>query len=192
MTRSSDKTVSLDERAAMANEKEVDLLVSVHVNAIPPRAKPRVETYYYRPRRRHRRGRSYSFEQWHARINTADKSQILAGHVQEAVLAQVRRGNPEIRDLGVRRREFQVLRDVTMPGILAELTVLSVHEEEARLRTDVYRDQLARALESGVLAYLEQEEADTLKDYNYVFDRDREAHDHKALTTVEGAPPRRA
>lgn len=155
MTRTGDEAIALNRRAAMAAENDADLLVSVHINSLPNIAQPLVETYYFRPRRHHRRYQQhYTPEQWKAKNQTADESERLAAHVQEAVLQQVRSNNPKVVDNGVRTRGFRVLRSVSIPAVLAELTVLTVPEEEARLRSDSYRDQLAIALGTGVMGYI--------------------------------------
>lgn len=155
LTRTGDEAIALNRRAAMAAEINADLLVSVHINALPNSAQPLVETYYFRPRRHHRRYKQhYTPEHWKARNLMADESERLAVHVQKAVLEQVRNQNANVIDNGVRTRGFRVLRSVSIPAVLAELTVLTVPQEEARLRSDVYRDQLANALASGVLGYL--------------------------------------
>ena len=46
LTRDSDVYVRLDERTAIANSKEADLFVSLHINASPNRKASGVETYY--------------------------------------------------------------------------------------------------------------------------------------------------
>ena len=156
MTRTSDQAVSLERRAAMAEEYDADLFVSVHVNAVPSNPRPFVETYYFKPRRRYRRNRIYySAAQWELRNKLADQSALLAEQIQESVLAQVRKHNEEVIDNGVRTRGFTVLRRVAVPAVLAELTVLTAPEEEERLRTEAYLDELARGLESGIMAYLQ-------------------------------------
>lgn len=161
MTRTKDEAVALSNRARLAEEKEADLLISVHVNALPVNARPFVETFYFQPRQRHRYRRHYAPAQWEAKLQTADRSRRLAEQVQQAVLAEVRAHNPEVFDNGVRTRGFRVLRSVSIPAVLAELTVLTVPEEESRLRDDAYRGRLAEALAAGVQAYLEEETGHT-------------------------------
>ena len=157
MTRTGDEAVGLNSRARLAEEKGADLLISVHVNALPANARPFVETYYFQPRQRHRYRQHYAPAQWESMIRTADRSRQLAEHVQRAVLSEVRNHNPAVLDNGVRTRGFRVLRRVSIPAVLAELTVLTVPDEESRLRSEAYRGRLADALAAGVQAYLEDE-----------------------------------
>lgn len=156
MTRTSDVAVSLQRRAAMVDETKADLLVSVHVNAVPGYTRPLVETYYFRPgHRRHRYRQRYTPQQWEERTQIADESAQLAAAVQRAVVDQVRTHSPQMFDNGVRTRGFNVLRSVSVPAILAELTLVTVPDEENRLRTEAYRDKLALALATGIKSYLD-------------------------------------
>lgn len=172
LTRTGDEAVDLTRRAAMAREFDADLVVSVHINSLPGKARPLVETYYFRPRRRYQR---YTTLQWEQKNVTADESAQLAAHVQQAVLAQVRAHNPNVVDNGVRTRGFRVLRGVSVPAVLAELTVLTVPEEESRLRSGSYRDQLAKALAAGVKSYLEARTRQAAQDAGRAMDNQLQA-----------------
>jgi N-acetylmuramoyl-L-alanine amidase len=56
-------------------------------------------------------------------------------------------------DRGVRRARFVVLRNATMPSVLVEGGFMSDPEEAKRIYSVAGRDQLARAIADGVLAY---------------------------------------
>ncbi len=55
-----------------------------------------------------------------------------------------------IDDMGVHPARFHVLVTARMPAVLVELSFLSNPAEEARLRTDAYRDVLASAVARAV------------------------------------------
>ena len=169
LTRTKDIGVSLRQRAEFAADRNADLFVSIHVNALPVKSITSVETYYFSPRgaadiellaRRENFDSGYTLAQWERGLSSlgqtvkVGESRELAQHVQAALFANVRRINPDVRDWGIKSGPFMVLWDVDVPAILAEISVLSMPEEESRLRSDVYREQLASALATGILSYL--------------------------------------
>ena len=129
LTRASDFFVSLDGRAQIANRAGANLFVSIHANAISL-SRPDVnglETYYYQ------------------------SGQRLAQTIHRSILRRV-----NIRDRGVRRARFFVLRKTTMPSVLVEVGFLTGNEDSANLRNPNYRRQMAEAIANGILEYIQQ------------------------------------
>ncbi|QSJ20787.1 N-acetylmuramoyl-L-alanine amidase [Nostoc sp. UHCC 0702] len=127
MTRDSDYFVSLQGRVAMAERVNADVFVSIHANSAGA-GRPDVsglETYYY------------------------DSGLGLARIVHSNILQSL-----NIRDRGVRRARFYVLRKSSMPSILVETGYLTGREDIAKLRTSAYQNQMAEAIARGVLQYL--------------------------------------
>jgi N-acetylmuramoyl-L-alanine amidase len=60
----------------------------------------------------------------------------------------------------VKRAPFVVLLGAEMPGVLVEVSCLSNHDEEQRLRDPAYREGIARYIETGVIKYLESRSTD--------------------------------
>ena len=129
MTRSSDYFVSLNGRTQMANRAGADLFVSIHANSIGL-SRPDVnglETYYY------------------------DSGRGLASTIHSNILRRV-----NIRDRGVRRARFYVLRNSDMPAVLVEVGFLTGREDAANLSNSNYRSQMAEAIAAGVLEYIKK------------------------------------
>jgi N-acetylmuramoyl-L-alanine amidase len=58
-----------------------------------------------------------------------------------------------VEDRGVRHARFAVLRDAVMPAVLIEAGFMSHPAEGRKIFTTEYRQQMARAIVDGVLAY---------------------------------------
>ncbi|MEA5503407.1 N-acetylmuramoyl-L-alanine amidase [Halotia wernerae UHCC 0503] len=129
MTRDSDYFVSLPGRVKMAEKVNADVFVSIHANSLGL-GRPDVsglETYYY------------------------DTGLSLARAVHKSILQSV-----NIRDRGVRRARFFVLRKSSMPSILVETGYLTGREDAAKLKTQAYQNQMADAIARGILQYLKR------------------------------------
>ncbi|MCY4158023.1 MAG: N-acetylmuramoyl-L-alanine amidase [Bacteroidetes bacterium] len=171
LTRSQDINVSLRERVEYAKEQQADLFVSIHVNSLPVDTIAFIETFYFSPRADARIERlaaqeninsGYSFGQWQndfEKINRTlkiEESRHLATYIQREMVSHMRKFNPNLQDWGARSGPFMVLMNAGVPAVLAEVTAISMPEEEQRLLNIEYREQLAIGLESGILAYISE------------------------------------
>ncbi len=169
LTRDGDAAMGLKERVAFANDAGADLFVSVHVNALPDTTLAPVETFYFGVEagatarvlaHAENEGGSFSVSEFNVALRRAgtavklQESRGLAGAVQRALLDERAIRRRAASDWGAKPAPFAVLLHTEAPAILAEITALSNPTEEARLRTAAYRDAIAAALETGVLAYL--------------------------------------
>jgi len=170
MTRSGDASVSLRQRAQLANAEAADLFVSIHVNSVPSSDCHAVETYYLGQaddsRAEQLAGKENRDSGYHlgdlrrllegvyANVRQAE-SRKLAHAVQQELVSVLGNTNPAIRDKGVRSAPFLVLVATESPGILAEVSCLSNDEEAGRLADRAYRQRIARALFLGIHAYAE-------------------------------------
>ncbi|MEM9903745.1 MAG: DUF3747 domain-containing protein [Cyanobacteria bacterium P01_D01_bin.44] len=129
MTRSDDRELDLQPRVDIAERANATIFVSIHANAISL-SRPDVnglETYYY-------------------------SSGIgLARTIHNRVLRQT-----DLRDRGVRRARFYVLRNTSMPAVLVETGFVTGREDVARFRNLSERQQIADAIADGVVDYLRQ------------------------------------
>ena len=170
LTRDGDESVALGERVAFANERDADLFVSLHVNWIPDAAVAPLETYYFGMEadaatlhlaHGENSTSEYSVAEFNRMLQRAgntvkfQESRELAEAIQESLLSTVRRTNERVRDWGVKAGPFVVLLGVEAPAVLAEVAALSNPDDESRLNTDAHREALARALEEGIVAYLD-------------------------------------
>lgn len=155
MTRTTDETMSLDERVEFCKAKRGDLFVSVHFNS--GGSAEGIETYCLPPigasstadskRRRTDDDRSLG--------NRTDGQNIWLAHsVQKALLRAT-----GAEDRGVRRARFYVLRNATCPAVLIEGGFLSNRAEEKKILTATYRDQLAKAIAEGILNFKKSTES---------------------------------
>jgi N-acetylmuramoyl-L-alanine amidase len=129
LTRNSDYFVSLQGRVDLADRANADVFISIHANSAGSE-RPDVsglETYYY------------------------DSGLGLARIVHNSILRSV-----NVRDRGVRRARFYVLRKSSMPSILVETGYMTGREDIAKLRNAQYQNQMAEAIARGVLQYLKQ------------------------------------
>ena len=165
MTRSSDRTLSLEERTAIAEGANGDVFVSIHVNAAPRPRVHGIETYYLDANHeRHALGVA-------ARESGVDPSQLdelqrvlagfkvselgsrsarLARSVHREVVGGVREAYGSVDDLGVKRGPFHVLFLSDAPSVLVEIGFLSNPAEAARLRSPLYRDVIAEQIARGL------------------------------------------
>jgi N-acetylmuramoyl-L-alanine amidase len=169
LTRSTDVFVPLEERTAIANQKEADLFVSVHANASRNPTANGIETYYLNF------AKSPHAEQVAARENAIspatlkdlqnlvkaitlnskiDESRDLASSIQESMVSGAGEQH-EANDRGVHTAPFYVLIGANMPAVLAEIAFVTHPEDEKRLKTPQYRELVARSLLRGLRGYLE-------------------------------------
>ena len=171
MTREADASVSLEERAGLANRLRGDIFVSIHVNWLVNRRARGVETYYLGPTddeflqelvAAENLDSGYTLahfrrmlERVYADVRGED-SRALAESVQEQLHLALSKVNPGLIDRGVKTAPFVVLTGTQMPAILAEVSCLSNAQEEALLKEDAYREYIAEALFRGIHNYAEK------------------------------------
>ncbi|SHG44956.1 N-acetylmuramoyl-L-alanine amidase [Thermosyntropha lipolytica DSM 11003] len=136
-TRTDDTFVSLEERAAMANQLNAAVFVSIHNNSSTNREAKGIETYFYAPA-----DRPHLFIQ-------KDEREDLATYVQRELVRRLNRP-----DRGVKQANFSVLRNTNMPSILCEVAFLSNPEEEMLLKSDYFKRQAAEAIAEGIDRYM--------------------------------------
>ncbi|MEM6754620.1 MAG: N-acetylmuramoyl-L-alanine amidase [Cyanobacteria bacterium P01_C01_bin.38] len=127
LSRNSDYFVSLKGRVDMAERGNADLFVSIHANSVGL-SRPDVnglEVYYY------------------------SSGYNLAKSVRSAILNSV-----SVRDRGVRKARFYVLRKTSMPAILVETGYVTGREDAAKLVSPQYREQMAQGIANGILSYI--------------------------------------
>jgi N-acetylmuramoyl-L-alanine amidase len=130
MTRADDRDVSLDERVRIANENNVDILLSVHNNSLPDGRDPWKErgtsSYWYHP-----------------------QSTELARTLKTALVSAL--GLPE---LGNRFQNLALCRPSCMPAVLAEVGFVINPEEYALLISPEGQMTAAEGLLKGLEDYL--------------------------------------
>ncbi len=130
LTRDSDYFVELQGRVDIAESKKANLFVSVHANSIDNRPDVNgLETYYY------------------------DSGYNLAKVVHENILRSI----GTIKDRGIRKARFYVLRKSSMPSILVETGYMTGREDNPKLGTSEYQNRMAEAIAQGIILYLKKQ-----------------------------------
>jgi N-acetylmuramoyl-L-alanine amidase len=169
MTRSGDETVSLKDRVDKSNLNGADLFVSIHVNYLPRNSKDIIETYYFGPSQsddtlklaeQENKGSEFTFSDYNIIVRKLNytlklqESRLFASSIQKNLYTNMRNMNNKVLDFGVKRAPFVVLMGTDAPAVLVEVTCLSNREEERRLITPWYRDEIAEYIEEGIVKYL--------------------------------------
>ncbi len=173
LTRYNDVFLPLEERTAIANTREADLFVSIHINANKKRNVRGMETYYLSL------ATTQEEQQTAARENQAsykkisdleeilssimlnskiDESRVLAHNIQSSLVKGLK-GKNRTRNLGVRKAPFYVLIGAQMPSVLIEASFITNSREEKLLSSPKYRQEVARQIYHGLEAYINQMKA---------------------------------
>ena len=130
MTRSSADSVGLWPRVARADSANVDLLVSIHYNALPEGLNPFTST-----------GTSVFFNLPHAKE--------LADSLQSDLVARFR-----LRNLGVARGDLALTRATWYPAVLTEAASLSIPDQERLAGTAAGAARYADGILAGITGFL--------------------------------------
>jgi N-acetylmuramoyl-L-alanine amidase len=132
MTRSDMGNLPLVERPAIANTNHADLFVSIHNNAQPDGVNPNinngVSTYYYHQ-------------------NSID----LAKAIQSELIAQT-----GLKDYGLFFGNLHVVRPTQYPAVLVECAFIILPEQEAMLKSDTFKRDIAKSITNGIENFLKE------------------------------------
>jgi len=170
MTRETDIAVPLENRTVIANQRQADLFISIHINAFPTEKRKGVETFFLNfstdPNVNALAARENATTT--KTIGEMDKiirkivqnskiieSRELARIVQRSLVRQLSVRYKDVVDLGTKGGPFWTLIGAGMPSILVEISHLSNPVEAKRLREDAYRQAAAKGIYEGIIAYLQ-------------------------------------
>jgi len=132
MTRTDSSPVDLFPRTRFAEQHDADLLVSIHANALPDGVNPFVNNgtsvYYFHPR-----------------------SAALARALDRALVAEL-----GVRDLGMGRGDYALVRNPWMPSALTEGLFMMIPEQEAMLGSPEGQLRYARGVVRGIEDFLRE------------------------------------
>jgi N-acetylmuramoyl-L-alanine amidase len=130
MTRSDASNVPLYDRPAIAKKAHAEIFVSIHQNALPDGVSPfgtfGVSTYYYHP---------------HSIDLARD---VLSSAVKHTGLI----------DYGLYHGNLAVDRPTQYPAMLIECAFMIIPEQEALIKSDKFRKQIAESIGDGIEQYL--------------------------------------
>ena len=174
MTRSKDVYVGLRERTKIARDNHAELFISIHADAFPKKNVKGSSVYALSLE-----GASSEAAQWLADKENAvalfgdiplsdneDLNSILLDLAQNATLEsslglgdlmldELRRVS-SLHKKSVEQANFAVLKSPDIPSVLVETAFISNPAEEKKLRSDVFQQRLASALQSAVMTYFER------------------------------------
>lgn len=125
LSRSTDKYLTLSERARMANDWGAEYFISLHNNAAVNKSARGFETFIYNR-------------------TTNQKTKQFQNAVHDAIALQI-----GIRDRGKKQANFAVVRETKMPAVLIEYAFISNNEDEKILIERV--NQLAEWTCDGII-----------------------------------------
>ena len=132
MTRTDSTPVDLFPRTRFAEQNDADVLVSIHANALPDGVNPfsnnGTSVYYFHPR-----------------------SAALARALDRALVAEL-----GVRDLGMGRGDYALVRNPWMPSALTEGLFMMIPEQEAMLASPAGQLKYARGIVRGIEDFLRE------------------------------------
>ena len=176
LTRGSDRFLRLDERTRIADQKDAEVFISIHGNAIGNASRfnevEGVETYYLQKTRDARSQSIAARENASVLIGTDALSKnvivdsvlsgpkIIQSHklaidVQNNMIKQLSRNYKGVKNGGVRPAPFYVLVGASRPSILVEVGYITNPKERKRLFTPAYQKHIARGIVAGVSRYID-------------------------------------
>jgi N-acetylmuramoyl-L-alanine amidase len=171
LTRGVDCFIPLEERTAIANTKQADLFISLHINSSPNPQAEGIETYFLNLATDEESIRVAARENATSTKRISDLQKILkdlmlnakidessrlANHVQQNVVRALNEKYPPVKNLGVKQAPFYVLIGARMPAILVETSFISNDREWDRLNQDDYLDQIVEGLVKGIDSYIKE------------------------------------
>ncbi|WP_334071507.1 MULTISPECIES: N-acetylmuramoyl-L-alanine amidase family protein [Paenibacillus] len=129
MTRTTDVTLSLEDRAKLANDNQAAVFVSIHGNSFDGKSSPTgSETYY-------------------SRDESLPLANVMHKHLVEGT------GLP---DRKVRKKSLHVTRETKMPAVLLEVGYLRHTTDEALMYSEDFQQRVAESIVAGIKEYLGQ------------------------------------
>ena len=136
MTRNSDASISLARRVEIADQANADLFVSLHFNSSRNPTAHGIEIFFFDSKEQKSR---------------ASSSKKLA----DSILGRVIRRTSAI-SRGVKKGNFYVIRETSIPSVLLEGGFISNPAERANLKTRDYQEKIARGVADGIDHFLKK------------------------------------
>ncbi len=176
LTRSVDKNVSLEERAALAELLDVDIFISVHINSSKDRRSNGIETYYLKNNKTEIIKKISDIENTNLKgekllINnilidliigkTSSLSKKLAKSVHHKITVGPMK-KYKLKNRGIRPGPFYVLALSKRPSILLECGFISNKNDRNKILNDKFIDSYAISVAKGVRKYFSSTKKYTL------------------------------
>ncbi len=173
LTRDKDIDVSLEDRAAIANNHRAELFISIHTNSSYRRNASGSETYFLSLNASDEEARRLAYlENTSANLDRPidngsqdEIMMILWDMAQSAYLKQSQRLAEIIqdelnsllgtKDRGIKQAPFKVLTGVACPAVLIEVAFISNPQEEKELTREAFQQNVAQAIYRGLVRYIQ-------------------------------------
>jgi N-acetylmuramoyl-L-alanine amidase len=174
LSRDGDHFVTLRDRTSFANRERADLFVSIHANAHRVVASEGVEVFFLSSEATDNAARQLAAAENSvvqlekpASGRAAGRSDIVKTMLWDLAQAEFQTESSRLAEIvldsmsqslripnrGVKQAGFYVLGGAAMPAILVEIGFVTNPKEERRLKDARYRDEIARAIVSGLADY---------------------------------------
>jgi N-acetylmuramoyl-L-alanine amidase len=172
LTRDRDVDLSLEDRAAIANNNKATVFISIHVNGSYRKGAAGPETFFLSTDATDEEARRLAFlennsENLDNNIQADNEDvikMILWDMAQTAYLKQSSQLAEDIqnelnflwetKNRGIKQAPFKVLTGVACPAVLVEVAFLSNPQEERKLLTEDYQLKVAQAIYDGLAKFL--------------------------------------
>jgi len=172
LTRDSDTFLTLQERTSFANNSQADLFISLHCNAAQNTRSNGVEVFILSTARTTdaravealENSVVLEYEGGTEAVKAYDDLQFILADLQQseqleessdlAVRLQTELvKNTSMIDRGVKQAGFYVLRGAFMPSVLVELGFITNEEEEKKLLSSKYQNDIVKAITNGIKSF---------------------------------------
>ena len=126
------KVEDLKKRLKMINNTDIDLFVSIHLNAIPSARWSGAQTFYAPQHKENARAAKFIQEELRRNLeNTERKAKPI--------------------------NQVYILKNAKKPGVLVEVGFLSNPREKALLKKETYQEKVSASINNGILRYFTNE-----------------------------------
>jgi len=167
MTRSVDRTVSLEKRADIAQRVNADLFISIHANASYHKKSGGFETYYLNNKSNlaikkveevENRGINGEDSIVHQILidlvvtKTVESSKALASSIHNKLKGSIS-SSLKMKDRGIKPGLFFVLALSKRPGVLLEIGFMSNPKELRKISSPIFQENYSKAVVRGIEGY---------------------------------------
>lgn len=172
LTRENDVDVSLENRAATANNNRAALFISIHVNGSPRKIAYGSETFFLSLNATDEEARRLAYmennsSEMESRISSEEEGDIMMILWDMAQSAFIKESSQlaeniqtELNSLlgtknrGIKQAPFKVLTGVACPAVLVEVAFITNPAEEKKLMEEDFQDRVAQAVYRGISNFL--------------------------------------
>jgi N-acetylmuramoyl-L-alanine amidase len=133
MTRNTDDFVSLQKRVEIATQSQCNIFVSIHFNSSRSPEASGIEVF---------------FNDCQNDPTRAKNSKTLATSILQKLIR-----NTDAESRGVKKGNFYVIRETSMPAVLVEGGFISNPEERVLLKSRDYQEKIAKGIADGIDQY---------------------------------------